>query len=138
MLGDLVNPFKDPQIQVTTLAHSLSPEEAANPDRVKVVLSISGRALYFSRHSIPYRGTAPQQIWGHIGLYAFRLTCLKRFVNWQPSPLERAERLEQLRLLENDVPIQVVLTDRFSRSVDRPEDVERICESLRLSPIQQD
>jgi 3-deoxy-manno-octulosonate cytidylyltransferase (CMP-KDO synthetase) len=134
MLSDLVKPFKDPQIQVTTLAHPLTTKDAKDPDRVKVVCSISGRALYFSRSAIPYPGAPPLTTWGHIGLYAFRLPSLRKFVEWQPSPLERVERLEQLRLLEHDVPIQVVLTDRRSRSVDRPEDIEVICELLKHRP----
>ena len=138
MLSQLVKPFKDPLIQVTTLAHPLAAEEADNPDRVKVVFTIAGRALYFSRYGIPYSGNAPHKVWGHIGLYAFRLSCLRRFVNWQPSPLERAERLEQLRLLENDVPIHVVFTDRYSRSVDTEADLNVIRDLMQNQLNQQD
>lgn len=126
MLSRLVEPFDDALNQVTTLAQPLDPDDIENPDRVKVVCSLSGRALYFSRTVIPYQAPCPHHVLGHIGLYAFRLACLQRFVKWQPSPLERAERLEQLRLLEHDIPIQVVLTDHHSRSVDRPEDVKII------------
>ena len=138
MLSDLVKPFKDQQIQVTTLAHPLAAEDAQDPDRVKVVCSISGRALYFSRYGIPYTGGTPQKIWGHIGLYAFRLSCLRQFVNWKPSPLERAEKLEQLRLLENDVPIQVVFTDRYSRSVDSQKDLAVIRDKIKKQLARQD
>ena len=134
MLSRLVEPFTDAQIQVTTLAQSLDTQDVENPDRVKVVCSLSGRALYFSRRVIPYQDSRPQQVLGHIGLYAFRLSCLARFVKWPPSPLERAERLEQLRLLEHDIPIQVIRTRHHSRSVDRPEDVTAICEILKNSP----
>jgi 3-deoxy-manno-octulosonate cytidylyltransferase (CMP-KDO synthetase) len=138
MLSSLVAPFKNPQIQVTTLAHPLAPEDAGDPDRVKVVCSIGGRALYFSRHRIPYPGSHSGKIWGHIGLYAFRLACLRKFVSWQPSPLECAERLEQLRLLEHDVPIQVVFTDRYSRSVDTRKDLEIVRDIMKMQPDQQD
>jgi 3-deoxy-manno-octulosonate cytidylyltransferase (CMP-KDO synthetase) len=138
MLSGLVAPFKDPQVQVTTLAHPLAPEDAGDPHRVKVVCSISGRALYFSRHRIPYAGSHSERIWGHIGLYAFRLACLKKFVSWQPSPLECTERLEQLRLLEHDVPIQVVFTDRYSRSVDSRQDLEIVRDLMKKQPDQQD
>lgn len=138
LLSALVQPFTDPQVQVTTLAHPLAPEDAEDTDRVKVVCSISGRALYFSRRGIPYRGKGSETLLGHIGLYAFRLHTLKRFVEWPPSPLEGAERLEQLRLLEHDIPIQVVLTDHFGRSVDRQEDLEIICELMKPPPTQQE
>ena len=137
MLSELVRPFSDPKIQVTTLAHSLDPAEVEDPDRVKVVCSLSGRALYFSRQAIPYQNEAHSTVLGHIGLYAFRLSCLTKFVSWQPSPLELTERLEQLRLLEHDIPIHVVQTDCHSRSVDRPEDVAIICKMLE-NPINPD
>jgi 3-deoxy-manno-octulosonate cytidylyltransferase (CMP-KDO synthetase) len=139
MLSTLLTPFKEPRIQVTTLAHPLTPEDALDPDRVKVVCSIGGRALYFSRHRIPYpAGSHPENIWGHIGLYAFRLTCLRKFVSWPPSPLECTERLEQLRLLEHGVPIRVLFTDRYSRSVDTRKDLEIIRDMMKPQPHQQD
>lgn len=134
MLSQLTGPFGDEQTQATTLAQPLGPDDIENPDRVKVVCSLSGRALYFSRTAIPFQDRHPQQILGHVGLYAFRLACLEQFVKWRPSPLERAERLEQLRLLEHDIPVQVVLTNHHSRSVDRPEDVKVVCEILKNSP----
>lgn len=134
MLSRLVEPLADAKIQVTTLAQPLAPADIENPDRVKVVCSLSGRALYFSRRVIPFQDHHPHDVLGHIGLYAFRLACLERFVKWPQSPLECAERLEQLRLLEHDIPIQVVLTDHHSRSVDRPKDVKVICEILKNSP----
>ena len=138
MLGELVKPFGNPQIQVTTMAHPLGAEDAEDPDRVKVVCSNSGRALYFSRHNIPFPGRVPQKIWGHVGLYAFRLSCLRQFVSWQPSLLERAEKLEQLRLLENDVHIQVVFTDKYSRSVDSKKDLTVIRDKMKTQLDRQD
>lgn len=130
MLTDLLLPFADPGAGVTTLAHPLAAEDLENPDRVKVVCSLSGRALYFSRQCIPGRSGGSRTALGHIGLYAFRLSLLKQFVSWGPSPLERAERLEQLRLLEHDVPIQVVTTAYRSRSVDRIQDLEDIARQM--------
>jgi len=131
MLSQLVQPFSDPTIQAATLAQQLAAEDSEDPDRVKVVCSLSGRALYFSRRAIPHQSNGTGPVLGHIGLYAFRMACLKRFVSWPPGPLERSERLEQLRLLEHDVPIQVMLTEHRSHSVDRPKDLKVICDILK-------
>lgn len=131
MLTELITPFDDPAVQVTTLGHKISPEEAASPDRVKIARAASGRALYFSRSPIPFgRDTSPSHI-GHIGLYAFRFPVLEKFSALGESPLERLEKLEQLRLLEADIPIHVAITTRQSHGVDRPEDLPTICELMR-------
>ena len=131
MLGELVAPFSDPRVQTTTLAHPMDADDSEDPDRVKVVCSASGRALYFSRAAIPFprEADAPQArppYLGHIGLYAYRYRRLVDFSSLGPSPLEEAEKLEQLRLLENDFSIHVVVTRHRSIGVDRPEDLERV------------
>ncbi len=130
----LVEPFCNPAVQVTTLARVIDAEEAENPDRVKVVRAASGKALYFSRSKIPHIRD-PQQpetdYLLHIGLYAYRLGTLKKFTSLSPSPLEKIEKLEQLRLLESGVDIQVVLTDYKGFGVDRPEDIDRIIPKLK-------
>ena len=124
MLSQLTTPFSEPNTLVTTLAHQINQEEAINPNQVKVVISKSGHALYFSRAQIPFpRDGRHDQYWGHIGLYGFRMKTLKAFVALENSFLEKQERLEQLRLLENDIPIQVVITEHQGYGVDRPEDV---------------
>ena len=131
MLTELVAPFAAPAVEVSTLALTISAEEAQNPDRVKVVFSASGRALYFSRSPIPYdREGASGSYYGHIGLYAFRMATLRKFVGLGESRLERREKLEQLRLLESDIPIQVVVTEHRSIGVDRPEDLEEVCKII--------
>ncbi|UCD32286.1 MAG: 3-deoxy-manno-octulosonate cytidylyltransferase [Desulfobacterales bacterium] len=125
MLTELILPFTDPNINVSTLAQKIDLNEAKNPDRVKVVLAKDGRALYFSRSLIPYhRDQQGGEFYGHIGLYAFRMSILKRFVSMGPSDLELTERLEQLRLLESGIPIHVVKTEHRSFGVDRPSDIE--------------
>jgi len=125
MLAELVQPFRKPEIQVTTLARKINAREAANPDQVKVVIAPDGTALYFSRSSIPHhRDSLEDEFHGHIGLYAFRMQVLKKFVTLDQSPLEVTEKLEQLRLLENNIPIHVVLTEHKSIGVDRPGDIE--------------
>ncbi len=131
MLTELVGPFVSPDIEVTTLASKIGQGEAGNINQVKVVFSITGKALYFSRSPIPcYRDTQEELFFGHIGLYAFRMNALKKFVSLGPGRLETAEKLEQLRLLENDIPIHVVLTKHKSIGVDCPEDIKTICEIL--------
>jgi 3-deoxy-manno-octulosonate cytidylyltransferase (CMP-KDO synthetase) len=128
MLGELVAPFVDPKVQTTTLAHAIDAIDSQRPDRVKVVCSASGRALYFSRAAIPYsQSSAGGPVYlGHIGLYAYRYQRLVDFSGLGPSPLEKAEKLEQLRLLENDLEIHVVITRHRSIGVDRPQDLERV------------
>lgn len=134
MLGALIAPFTSPDVQVTTLAHSISAEEAQDPDQVKVVMGRSRQALYFSRLPIPYpRDGRDEGYFGHIGLYAFRMATLARFVALDKGVLERKESLEQLRLLENGIPIQVVITTHKSHGVDRPADIAVVERILRQS-----
>ncbi|MDR2825399.1 MAG: 3-deoxy-manno-octulosonate cytidylyltransferase [Deltaproteobacteria bacterium] len=141
MLSALVRPFADSAVRVSTLARTISADEAAQPSKVKVVCSRSGRALYFSRSAIPFvrdqaenlpqAGADDAQYLVHIGLYAFRFEALRVFTSLTPSRLELAEKLEQLRLLENDIPIQVILTQGSSLGVDRPEDLAEVVKVLR-------
>jgi 3-deoxy-manno-octulosonate cytidylyltransferase (CMP-KDO synthetase) len=135
MLTELLEPFADPAIRVTTLASRIDAAQAAGPDQVKVVWTKRGGALYFSRAAIPYdRDGGPGLYWGHVGLYAFRMETLRRFVALGPSELETRERLEQLRLLENDIPIYVVPTTHRTCGVDRPEDVDKVIARLSENP----
>jgi 3-deoxy-manno-octulosonate cytidylyltransferase (CMP-KDO synthetase) len=112
------------------------PAELDNPNVVKVVAGASGRALYFSRRAIPYlrEAASPENIRGqlaafaflkHLGIYGYRRETLLRLVEFPVSPLEAAEKLEQLRALENGIAIAVVKVDYDSAGVDEPEDVAR-------------
>jgi 3-deoxy-manno-octulosonate cytidylyltransferase (CMP-KDO synthetase) len=105
-----------------------------------VVFGVRRQALYFSRAPIPFGrdGQNRQPRYGHIGLYAFRLEALRQFVALGPSPLETTEKLEQLRLLENGIPIQVVLTRHQSIGVDRPEDLAAVTRLLAEAGPQPD
>lgn len=124
MLSELLAPFATAPTRVATLAREATAADVESPDSVKVVFSNSGKALYFSRSFIPYhRDTPPERAYRHIGMYAFRTETLKKFVTFGPSYLEQTEKLEQLRLLENDIPIQVVVTTSCSVDVNRPEDI---------------
>jgi 3-deoxy-manno-octulosonate cytidylyltransferase (CMP-KDO synthetase) len=112
-----------------------------DPNVVKVVVSVSGRALYFSRRTIPYlRDAAKAPVAGqlaafpflrHLGIYGYRRETLSRLVRLPVSALEQAEKLEQLRALENDIAIAVVPVEHESIGVDVPADVERVEKLLR-------
>jgi 3-deoxy-manno-octulosonate cytidylyltransferase (CMP-KDO synthetase) len=133
MLKKLVEPFAAPEIRVTTLARIIDARQAENPDRVKVVRSEKGFALYFSRSKIPYirdieQGETDYLL--HIGIYAYRISALKTFTTLPPSPLETIEKLEQLRFLEAGIPIYVQMTDYLGFGVDRPEDLQLILQQL--------
>ena len=126
-LTALLRPFRHAHAQVSTLKVLCSPENITNPNAVKVVTATDGRALYFSRTTIPYDrdGSAPQY-WKHIGLYAYRKATLERFPTLAHSLLEHTERLEQLRFLENGIPIHVEPTDFDTIGVDTEEDLHRV------------
>ena len=127
MISQLIKPFSDPGTQVSTLAHVINAKAAKNPDQVKVVLGKDGRAIYFSRAMVPYpRDGGENAFYGHIGLYAFRMDTLKQFVTLPAGQIEVVEKLEQLRLIENHIPIQVVITRHKSIGVDRPEDIDKV------------
>jgi 3-deoxy-manno-octulosonate cytidylyltransferase (CMP-KDO synthetase) len=136
MLSELLAPFAGPEgalVQATTLAAPLARADAASPDRVKVVLDSAGRALYFSRALIPFDREGDGQGVGpllHIGLYGFRMATLERFAALPPGLLEKTEKLEQLRLLENAIPLHVALTRHSCHGVDRPEDLKHIVNIL--------
>ena len=120
----------------TAAAAIRNPEEYENANVVKVVVNAAGRALYFSRRTIPYlreaaRGSVTEQLAAfpvlkHIGIYGYRREALLRFVKYPVSPLENAEKLEQLRALENGIEMAVVKVDYDSIGVDTPEDVARV------------
>lgn len=132
MISQLVDPFNDPNVQVTTLAHRISTNDAKDTSQVKVVFDIKGQALYFSRSLIPYHPEdQTPHLYGHIGLYAFRLKALESFASLRQSPLERVEKLEQLRMLENNIPIQVVITQHKSVGVDQPEDIHVVSKMIK-------
>jgi len=132
MLTELIEPFVNSEILVTTMAKKIDAEDAKNPDRVKVVFGENNKALYFSRSIIPYsRNNKKHEIYGHIGLYAFRMKILKKFVALPEGKLEHTEKLEQLRLLENNIPIHIVLTTHQSIGVDRPEDIKKVIKKIK-------
>ena len=119
-------------VEVGTLKTVAADADVDNPSAVKVVTDTAGRALYFSRATIPHdRDRVGSRYYKHLGFYGYRKAALDRFVGWPESSLERSERLEQLRFLENGVPIYVAETPYDSIGVDTEEDVRRVEEILR-------
>ena len=126
-IAALIEPFALPHVDVCTLKVRCTPENIASPNAVKVVTANDGRALYFSRATIPYdRDQHGAVYWKHIGLYAYRKAALNRFACLAPSPLELTERLEQLRLLENGFALYVAATEFDTIGVDTEEDLARV------------
>jgi 3-deoxy-manno-octulosonate cytidylyltransferase (CMP-KDO synthetase) len=119
--------FDRPEVEVGTLAVRCPPEEYANPNAVKVVAALDGRALYFSRATIPFDrdATGFAGYRKHLGIYAYRKAALERFAALAPSHLEKLERLEQLRLLENGIDIYVAAAPCDTIGVDTEADLVR-------------
>jgi 3-deoxy-manno-octulosonate cytidylyltransferase (CMP-KDO synthetase) len=131
-IADLLRPFERAHVEVTTLKVRCTAGNITNPNAVKVVTAADGRALYFSRAAIPYdRDGASPPYWKHIGLYAYRKVALDQFPSLPVSVLERAERLEQLRFLENGINLYVESTHHDTIGVDTEADL-RLVEQLLL------
>jgi 3-deoxy-manno-octulosonate cytidylyltransferase (CMP-KDO synthetase) len=132
LLRDLVQALRrDPAIDLVTAAHPASdPAGFASPHVVKVVLDAAGRALYFSRAGIPHVASGAPQYLRHIGIYGFRRRILTQFVHLPRGPLEEREGLEQLRALEHDLAIHVLVTAHETLGVDTPEDLKAV--ALRM------
>jgi 3-deoxy-manno-octulosonate cytidylyltransferase (CMP-KDO synthetase) len=131
-IASLLKMMQDPEAPVGTLKTPAAEEDIANPNAVKVVTAANGRALYFSRATIPYdRAGIRLRYFKHLGIYAYRRAALERFVALPESSLEKTERLEQLRFLENGIPIYVAETPYDSVGVDTEEDLQRVIAAFR-------
>ncbi|RST86836.1 3-deoxy-manno-octulosonate cytidylyltransferase [Aquibium carbonis] len=127
IIGAALEPLAAPEVQIATLGVEIvREEEKTNPNVVKIVGSPLGdgrlRALYFTRATAPW-GDGP--LYHHVGLYAYRREALERFVALPPSPLERREKLEQLRALEAGMRIDARIVDTVPLGVDTPDELER-------------
>ncbi|HET9307019.1 MAG TPA: 3-deoxy-manno-octulosonate cytidylyltransferase [Candidatus Sulfotelmatobacter sp.] len=131
-IAALLHVMDNPEAQVGTLMTPAAAEDIQNPNAVKVVVDLNGRALYFSRATIPFdRDRTQPRYFKHLGLYAYRKPALDNFVSLPESSLEKSERLEQLRFLENGIPIYVAETAHDSVGVDTEEDFQRVIEILQ-------
>lgn len=126
-LEKLVTQFQDANVKVASLMKKISPEAFANPSAVKVVVDKSGNSLYFSRSPIPYAAdpSALTDNYLHVGVYGYRKQTLLDFTRWPVGKLERIEKLEQLRYLENGIPLRMALVDFEGIAIDTPADLER-------------
>jgi 3-deoxy-manno-octulosonate cytidylyltransferase (CMP-KDO synthetase) len=132
-IAALLRPFEQTHVDVTTLKVRCTAANIANPNAVKAVTAADGRALYFSRATIPYdRDSSSPPYWKHIGLYAYRKAALNRFPSLPARGLERTERLEQLRFLENGLNVYVEPTDYDTIGVDTEADLQLV-EQLLLN-----
>jgi 3-deoxy-manno-octulosonate cytidylyltransferase (CMP-KDO synthetase) len=124
-----------PKVDIVTACHPITdPDEINNPNYVKVVRDREGRAMYFSRSVIPaVRDKQEVHYYRHIGIYVFRKDSLIRFAELEPTPLEKAESLEQLRALENGMTIRLVETEYSTVGVDVPEDLKTVEKALTAS-----
>ena len=133
LIDQLAGLFADePDLQMATVKTEMKDEdEQRNPNNVKVVCDKAGYALYFSRSLMPYPRKGGCPVYKHIGIYAYRREFLLKYAKMEPTPLEKAESLEQLRALENGFRIKVVETKASFVGVDTPEDLERVNEIYR-------
>ena len=120
----------DSELQMATLKVAMNEEDYNNPAAVKVVTDLNGYALYFSRSLMPYPRNKPEgyKVYKHVGIYAYRRSFLLKYAALQPTPLERAESLEQLRALVNGYKIKVLESDFQGIGVDTPEDLAAVNE----------
>jgi 3-deoxy-manno-octulosonate cytidylyltransferase (CMP-KDO synthetase) len=131
-IASLLDVMEDPTVPVGTLMTAAADLDVPNPNVVKVVTDCAGRALYFSRATIPHdRDGMRPRYYKHLGFYAYRKPALDQFVAVPESSLEKSERLEQLRFLENGIPIYVGETPYDTVGVDTEEDLRRVEEIIR-------
>jgi 3-deoxy-manno-octulosonate cytidylyltransferase (CMP-KDO synthetase) len=132
-LDALLQPMQDPKVMVSTIKTPCPPQDLDNSNAVKVVTDLNGRALYFSRSTIPFDRdkTGVVTYFKHLGFYAYRKAALDKFCNLPESKLEAAERLEQLRFLDNGIDIYVAETPFNTVGVDTEEDLRRVEEMVR-------
>ncbi len=126
-LQSLLNTFNDSTVQVASLMHQMFEQpDVENPNNVKVVVDKNSNALLFSRSVIPFLRDKDADVifYKHIGIYAYRKNTLLQFTKWKQTPLEMAEKLEQLRYLENGISIKMILTQQVSIGIDTPEGLE--------------
>jgi 3-deoxy-manno-octulosonate cytidylyltransferase (CMP-KDO synthetase) len=131
----LLRPMQDPKVMVSTIKTPCPPQDIDNPNAVKVVTDPNGRALYFSRSRIPFDRDKMGAVtyFKHLGFYAYRRAALDRFCNLPESKLEAAERLEQLRFLDNGIDIYVAETPFNTVGVDTEEDLKKVEEMVRAA-----
>lgn len=134
----LMNCFSNPEVEIATLVKPFeNPQEAQNPNKVKVTIDKNGKALYFSRFPIPFVRDAQSvqpTYFQHLGIYAYRYKTLKKLIRLKPSNLELCEKLEQLRWLENGYSIFTASCQYNGIGIDTPEDLEQLLKYFKTNP----
>lgn len=131
VIDNLAKAFEaDAELNMATMKVAMDEADYDNPAAVKVVTDLNGYALYFSRSLMPYPRNKPEgyKVYKHVGIYAYRRNFLLKYAALQPTPLEKAESLEQLRALENGYKIKVLESDFKGIGVDTPEDLAAVNE----------
>jgi len=124
VINAIYKQLKDSDADIATAASKIHLEEdALNPNIVKVIMNELGNALYFTRTKAPW---GDGDFWHHIGIYGYKKAALEKYINLKPSPLEKREKLEQLRALENGMSISVSIVDEFPLGVDTEEDLIKV------------
>jgi len=131
---DLLASSLSDEVELATLIKKIEDEESLfNPNNARVIFNKFYEAIYFSRQAIPYMRSTPKEDWlkkhtyyKHIGIYAYRADVLERITKLEPSPLEKAEMLEQLRWIENGYKIKVTISEYETMGIDTPEDLEKV------------
>ncbi len=137
-IKQLIKCFDTPDTEIATLVTPIKETEILlNTNKVKVVLTASGEALYFSRYPIPFQRDVPEMNWLknhnyylHLGMYAYRKSILHKITCLNASPLEKAEKLEQLRWLENGFKIKTAITNQANTGIDTPQDLEKLQKNM--------
>lgn len=133
-INALVDLISEEETQIASLARRIDDEDALfSTNTVKVVMDNEGKALYFSRNPIPFMRNVAREQWlengvfyQHVGIYAYKAEVLRRIAALPPSKLEMAESLEQLRWLENGLPIRMAVTNLMNVSIDTPSDLDKV------------
>jgi len=133
LITTLINLLKNSDAPMATLCTPLDTQAAADPNKVKVVFDKLNNALYFSRAKMPFDrdGNAGAEYFLHLGIYAYRVAFLKKFTSLAPTRLEKTEKLEQLRALENGYRIRIAAVDYHGVGIDTPEDYAEFVASLK-------
>ncbi|MDZ4121905.1 MAG: hypothetical protein U1C33_05755, partial [Candidatus Cloacimonadaceae bacterium] len=137
-LSLLIEAFTDPGVTVASLMTRITEATMVlDANIVKVITDINDNAIYFSRSLIPYNrdNETAWQYWRHIGVYAYRKEALQHFVSLPPSPLEKIEKLEQLRLIENGISIRMIKTEYQGIGIDTPADLIAIQQYMQEKMI---
>jgi 3-deoxy-manno-octulosonate cytidylyltransferase (CMP-KDO synthetase) len=132
-LKEIIDLFNDPNVQVASMMRELKEEKFINdPNYVKVAVDKNMNSLMFSRSVIPYPRNREEKItyYEHIGVYAFRKQALLNFTEWEMTPLEKIEKIECLRYLENGIPLKMLVVSGAGIEIDTPEDLERANKNL--------